>query len=166
MKRKAKKKMVLKTMLAGALSLMMALGLIPGTGLVITAHASGTADIQLVTDGVAAGIADGHHVYFGTFPETGYVHTNARPGNTEDTSTEPYWRVLDADHENVSSTAEESAGAMFVLSETLWGTGGTYGDVYFNNVPPYSNIWAGSTAQGWCATFLGGAFRARHSILY
>ncbi|MBR4542759.1 MAG: hypothetical protein IKO53_00975 [Lachnospiraceae bacterium] len=58
------------------------------------------------------------------------------------------YRVLDADTDNAGTT-----GAMFVLSEGLWGTGGNYGNVYFDNTASYSNVWQDSDAKGWCGDF-------------
>ena len=58
------------------------------------------------------------------------------------------YRVLDADTDNAGDT-----GAMFVMSEGLWGTGGNFGNVYFDNTAPYSNVWQDSDAKGWCGDF-------------
>lgn len=59
------------------------------------------------------------------------------------------YRVLDADHDNAGGN-----DAMFVMSEGLWGNGGTWGDVYFDNTrDPKTNVWQGSDAQAWCGGF-------------
>ncbi len=63
------------------------------------------------------------------------------------------YRVLDASKDNCDVN-----GAVFVLSENLWGLGGVNGDVYFDNTDPYSNVWQGSTAQSWCQQFADDCF--------
>ncbi|MBR0172112.1 MAG: hypothetical protein IJQ21_04920 [Lachnospiraceae bacterium] len=103
-----------------------------------------------------AGIAKGDKIYFGTFPSTSYVHVN--PKNTSD----PYWRVLDNEKDNAGGT-----NAMFLLSENCWGTGGSGGDVYFdqdgnlNSGQSAPNQWQGSDAQTWCTSFYAAVFSTK-----
>lgn len=61
--------------------------------------------------------------------------------------------VLDASKDNTGHD-----GAMFVLSDNLWGNGGARGNVYFNNEPPYSKVYQGSDAQAWCVAFADAGF--------
>lgn len=63
------------------------------------------------------------------------------------------YRVLDASKDNAGGD-----NAMFVLSDNLWGNGGARGNVYFDNEPPYSNVYQGSDAQAWCVAFADAGF--------
>ena len=107
-----------------------------------TVHADGAVALQLGT----AGIADGHHIYYGTKTDD-YNYWDPNGG------TDPYWRVLDADQDNTGA-----ADGMFVLSETLWGNKpntSTYEWVSFDSS---SNIWQYSEAEEWCVSFTGRVF--------
>ena len=103
----------------------------------MTAQADdGESEIQLGT----AGIDDNELIAYGM--NNVYVKGTA------------IYRVLDADHDNSGETRDAGdEGAMFVVSEDLWGTGGDYGNVYFDNTDPYSNVWQDSDAKGWCGDF-------------
>ena len=93
--------------------------------------------IQLGTSGISGydSAAGYDYIYFG----------NWTAQDTYTTSGPIKWRVLD-DRTNTGETG------LFLLSDGLLGTG-YYGDVYFDNINPYSNTWRGSDAQAWCNTF-------------
>lgn len=69
------------------------------------------------------------------------------------TSGNGMYRVLHASKDNAGGD-----NAMFVLSDNLWGNGGAYGNVYFDNESPYSNEYQGSAAQAWCVAFADAGF--------
>ncbi len=69
------------------------------------------------------------------------------------TSGNGMYRVLHASTDNAGGD-----NAMFVLSDNLWGNGGTDGNVYFDNVSPYSNVYQDSDAQAWCVAFADAGF--------
>lgn len=103
--------------------------------------------LRIVNNGVGTGISKDDHVYFGTKTD-GYVYKESLDGN----GTNPYWRVLDPVKDNADGNK-----AMFVMAESLWGTGGTYGNVTFDDS---SSVWQQSDAQGWCSTFKNAVFSA------
>ena len=72
------------------------------------------------------------------------------------TSGNGMYRVLHASEDNAGGD-----NAMFVLSDNLWGNGGTYGNVHFDNEIPFSNEYQGSDAQTWCSNFAQAAFGER-----
>ncbi|MBQ7262501.1 MAG: hypothetical protein IJR14_02160, partial [Synergistaceae bacterium] len=128
-----------RSFLAAMAAIALTLALLAGA-----AHAgSGRVMQEVTTTNPTGGISDKDFVYFGTKPSSGYVYRNREGG------LDPKWWVLDADADNTGAS-----GAMFLLAQDLWGTGGTRGNVYFDDTSPYSNRWQGSTAQTWCNTFV------------
>ncbi len=96
----------------------------------------GEPEIQLGT----AGIDDDEWIAYGTIAE----NVDWDWGTT-------IYRVLDADHDNSGETrVTGKSGAIFVLSEGLWGTGNDFDGVIFDY---NSREWQGSNAQGWCTDF-------------
>ncbi|MBO6299666.1 MAG: Ig domain-containing protein [Lachnospiraceae bacterium] len=100
-------------------------------------------------------IADGDKVRYGK-KESGYQYYENTPG--------PLYIVLDADCDNSgASKGSGEAGAMFLVSDQCWGTGGHYGNVYYNT--SQSTMYQGSVAQAWCEAFMTANLSAKEQVV-
>ena len=119
-------------------------------------------------------IKPNQHIYYGVDPgEDNWYYYKAK-----DAGDRPYWRVLDPRQDNAGG-----AGAIFVLSEDLWGDDNEYhysddwnvlNPSYYGGVPfsdmrlnehgenlnlnVNSNVWQNSYAQQWCQWFYEDCF--------
>ena len=76
----------------------------------------------------------GEYVQYGTVAD-GYAQGDTR------------YRILTPSDVNIYGIPQ----TVFLVSEKLWGMGGSYGNVYFDNT---SSVYQGSYAQAWCTQFM------------